>query len=133
MMDKIKDFIDTCPYLKDKKINVDYLDDENFSYSIDKSPTNPIYKKYTDGHAIKQILFNFNVVMPITSIALENLMNSSFFDDFAKWIDTQNKKRNLPEIDGVQSIECTTNDYILVKSEATTAIYTIQMNCKYYE
>jgi len=41
-MEKIKEFIETCPLLKKGKINVDYLKDKPQSYSIDRTPVNPI-------------------------------------------------------------------------------------------
>ena len=36
-MELIKDFIETCPLLEGDKINVDYLKDEIYSYSIDRT------------------------------------------------------------------------------------------------
>lgn len=131
-MQFIKEFIETCNLLKNGKVNVDYLNNKQYSYSIDKVPVNPIYKKYRDGGSIKQIAFDFSITLPLTNVALYNLINSKFCEDFMSWIETQNNNRNLPNIPGVRSIECTSPGYVLQKSE-TTAIYIIQMNCKYYE
>lgn len=131
-MQYIKEYIETCPLLKGNKINVDYLKDKEYSYSIDRTPVNPVVKQYTDGASIKQIAFDFSITFPIVSVALYNLMNSKFCDDFMDWIESQNNKRNLPGIEGARSIRCTSPGYILSKSE-TTAIYIIQMNCQYYE
>lgn len=131
-MQCIKEFIEKCPLLDGNKINVDYLDNKEYSYSIDRTPINPIAKQYVDGAAIKQIAFDFSIAFPIGSISLYNLMNSSFCDDFMDWIEIQNNNRNLPEIDGIRTIKCTSPGYILSKSE-TMAIYIIQMNCQYYE
>lgn len=131
-MQSIKEFIEKCPLLKGNKINVDYLSNKQYSYSIDRTPINPIAKQYTDGATLKQIAFDFSITFPIGSVALYNLMNSRFCDDFMDWIENQNNQRNLPEIDGARSIRCTSPGYILSKSE-TMAIYIIQMNCQYYE
>ena len=132
-MEKIKEFIETCPLLDGDKINVDYLKDEIYSYSIDRIPSQPIAAKFTDGRGgKKQISFDFSVTAPISSRVVTNLANSKFGEDFIEWIETQQRLRNLPDIDGAFSIECTSPSYILQKTE-TTAIYIIQMNFAYYE
>ena len=106
-IDKIKKFLEKCPLLKDGKINVDYLKDDIGSYSIDRTPTNPLIKKFTSGGGKYQITFDFCVNAPIDSNVINNLANSRFCEDFMKWIKEQNSKKNLPEIDGAFSIECT--------------------------
>lgn len=131
-MQLIKEFIETCPLLDGDTINVDYLEDDIYSYSIDRTPTQPVTQKYIDGGTKKQITFDFTVTAPLSSRAVENLVNSKFGEDFIKWIETQNKSRNLPNIDGAFNIECTSPSYVLQKTE-TTAIYIIQINFTYYE
>lgn len=55
IIENIRKFIKSCPYLNDyigatkPKINVDYLDDEVISYSIERVPANPILETYIDG------------------------------------------------------------------------------------
>lgn len=129
-LEKIKEFIATCPLLSGGKINLDYLEDEIDSYSIDKTPSNPILKPYTDGGGIYQITFDFVVAAPYSKI--ENLTNSKFFEDFSGWIREQDKKGILPNIDGAQHIKCTSPDYILQKVK-TIAMYIIQMQFTYLE
>lgn len=128
----IKEYIEKCPLLKKGKIDVDYLQDDIDSYSIDRTPSNPIVKKYNDGSAIEQITFDFTVQAPLSSNTIDNLVNSKFCEDFMEWIEKQNKQRILPNIPEVQSIRCTSPGYILQKTE-TQAVYIIQMNCQYYE
>lgn len=132
-MQLIKEYIETCPLLEGDKINVDYLDDEVYSYSIDRTPSQPMAKQFVDGYGGKyQIAFDFTVTAPISSRVVTNLANSKFGEDFMEWIKTQNTLRKLPEIDGAFSIECTSPSYVLQKTQ-TTAIYIIQMNFTYYE
>lgn len=132
-MELIKEYIETCPLLDGDKINVDYLDDEVYSYSIDRTPSNPVLKKFNDGRGgKKQITFDFTVTAPLSSRVVTNLSNSKFGEDFMEWIETQQRLRNLPQINGAFSIECTSPSYILQKTE-TTAIYIIQINFTYYE
>lgn len=132
-MQNIKEYIETCPLLDGDKINVDYLDDEVYSYSIDRTPTQPEIKQFIDGRGGKyQIAFDFTVTAPISSRVVTNLANSKFGEDFMEWIKTQNRLKNFPKINGAFSIKCTSPSYILQKTE-TTAIYIIQINFTYYE
>jgi len=57
IMQAIKEYIETCDLLEGNKINVDYLKDDNYSYSIDRTPVDPVYKRYVDGATIKQVAF----------------------------------------------------------------------------
>lgn len=132
-MQKIKEYIETCPLLDGDKINVDYLDDKIYSYSIDRTPTQPEIKQFIDGRGGKyQIAFDFTVTAPISSRVVTNLANSKFGEDFMEWIKTQNRLKNFPKINGAFFIKCTSPSYILQKTE-TTAIYIIQINFTYYE
>ena len=132
-MQLIKEFIETCPLLNGGKISVDYLKDKPQSYSIDRTPVQPEVKKFIDGRGGKyQIAFDFSVTAPLSSQAIVNLANSKFCEDFMKWVETQNRLKNFPKIQGAFSIKCTSPGYILQKTE-TTAIYIIQMNFTYYE
>ena len=126
----IKEYIETCPLLKNGKINVDYLKDKPQSYSIDITPNNPIYKEYKDGTKLKQITFDFTVQAPLSTQVIVNLANSKFCEDFMNWIEVKNREEILPNIIGIQWIKCTSPGYILGKTE-TTAIYIIQMQVVY--
>jgi hypothetical protein len=132
-MQKIKEWIETCPLLEGNKINVDYLDDDVYSYSIDKTPTQPQVEKFIDGIGGKyQITFDFTVQLPLSPDVIDNLTNSQFGEDFMEWIDTQNMLDNLPDIEGAFSIECTSPNYVLQKQD-TIVMYIIQMNFTYYK
>ena len=131
-MELIKEFIETCPYLNKGKIIVDYLKEDINSYSIVQSTTTPIVTKYRGGGSLRQIAFDFVVQAPISSRNIDNLANSKFGEDFMAWIEEQDDNRNLPKIENVQHIQCTSPSYILQRTQ-TQAIYIIQMNCTYYQ
>ncbi len=132
-MQKIKEFIETCPLLDGNKINVDYLDDEVYSYSLDKTPVQPQAQRFVDSFGGKfQIAFDFTVQLPLSPAIIDNLTNSEFGEDYTEWIRTQNSLRKLPDIDGAFSIECTSPPYVLQKTD-TQVIYIIQHVFTYYE
>lgn len=131
-MQLIKEFIETCPYLNNGKIDVDYLKEDVNSYAIVQATTTPVVTKYRGGGSIRQIAFDFVVQAPISSRNIENLANSKFGEDFMNWIEEQDDVRNLPKIPNVQHIQCTSPSYILQRTN-TQATYIIQMNCTYYQ
>lgn len=96
-MDLIREFIETCPLLKNGKVNVDYIKDKPQSYSVDETPTTTVLKEYRDGGTQNQILFDFSVQANFS--VLENIKNSKFCDDFTDWIKEQDKIGNLPKIE----------------------------------
>ena len=129
-MELIKEFIETCPLLKNGKVNVDYIKDKPQSYSIDETPVNPVLQNYADGGRQIQIQFDFSVQANFS--VLENIKNSKFCDDFTNWIYEQDKIGNLPKVEGINWITCTGRGTILQTTE-TTAIYVIPMQVVYDE
>ena len=93
----IKEFIETCPLLKNGKVNVDYIKDKPQSYSVDETPATTVLIAYPDGGSRNQILFDFSIQADFS--ALENIKNSKFCDDFTDWIKQQDKIENLPKIE----------------------------------
>lgn len=126
----IKEFIESCPYLNKGKVNVDYIKNKPLSYSIDETPVDPVLQNFSDGGRRLQIQFDFSIRANFS--ALENIKNSKFCDDFTDWIYEQNKKENLPKIDGAVWIKCLGRGTILQTTE-TTAIYIIPMQVAYIE
>jgi len=123
-MEKIKEFIETCPLLKGGKINVDYLKDKPQSYSIDRIPVAPEIQKFVDGNGGKrQIAFDFTVTAPISSQAIANLANSKFCEDFMEWIEIQNRRKNFPDIEGAFSIKCTSPRIHFTKDRNNSNLY----------
>lgn len=129
-MELIKEFIETCPYLKKGKVNVDYIKDNPQSYSIDETPVDPVLQNFSDGGRRLQIQFDFSIQANFS--VLENIKNSKFCDDFTDWIYEQNKQENLPKIEGAVWIKCLGRGTILQTTEAT-AIYVIPMQVAYDE
>lgn len=132
-MEAIRNWINGFDILDGKKINVDYLKENIYEYSIDRTPSSLWIKKFVDGSGgLRQVTFDFSVSLPLSSQAMDNLVNSQFCDDFVDIVDRKNKNKDLPLIEGAFKIECTSNGYLLQKT-ATTSIYIIQLNFQYYK
>ena len=60
LIDYIRSLLRTCPLLENERINVDFLDAQNGSYSVNTSPAAPIVKRFIDGSSIRQYVFTFS-------------------------------------------------------------------------
>ncbi|NFF80382.1 chloramphenicol resistance protein [Clostridium botulinum] len=116
-----------------KKVNVNYLDSNIDTYSIEEVPCEPILKKYLDGSSLRQYLFVFTSREPYSSNEVQNIENSGFYEKFADWIEIQNDNEVFPILG--ENMECTeikvgSSGYAFAVSE-DTAQYQIQLRLKY--
>lgn len=139
IINSIRDYIRTCPYLKEffnaVKVNVDYLAEDPTSYSIEETPCEPIVKKYVDGSSVRQYEFVFCSRESYGPDVLQNIDNCGFYEDFANWIEEQNDLGNLPVLDSnkeCKSIKCLTTGYAF-QTDIDKARYQIQMRMTYFQ
>lgn len=118
--------------LTDKKyqINANFLTNDINNYSLDRLPVDdnveqwiiPI-KKYREVYELRSRNSYGQEVM-------ENLTNIGFFEEFEEIINSNNKKGVLPDIEGIESIECL-NVGALSIAETQTSIFAIQIQINY--
>lgn len=99
IIDSIRDYILTCEFLKNYKVNVDHLG-VNMEYSINALPCNPLIKKYADGGSVKQFQFALTSKDCYDGDARTAIENSGFYERFEDWIEQQDIKGILPELSG---------------------------------
>jgi hypothetical protein len=99
IIDSIRDYILTCDFLKDYKVNVDHLG-VNMEYSINALPCDPLIKKYVDGGSIKQFQFALTSKDCYDGDARTAIENSGFYEQFEDWIAEQDSKGIYPELIG---------------------------------
>ena len=130
-IDALVDYFKLCPLLKEGVMGVDYLEDKATAYSINPYlNSSPVIRKYTDGGALKQYPFYFQSTEIYSSDAVDMIENSGFYEDFEQWIKEQNKAGNLPDVEGIQSIEAMSNGFLYDES-GSVAIYQIQCRITY--
>lgn len=136
MIEAIRDYIATCPYLAEGRIlGVDRLGADPVEYSIDTVPCEPVVKRYTDGSSVRQIEVIFGSREAYGQNVLQNIINSGFYEAFADWIEQQDNLRNLPNFGqyrSAQSIAVLTNGYAFEVGEDTSR-YQIQLRITYYQ
>ena len=132
MIDKIrKYFIDNIQLAQEfENILVDFIGDDAVSYTIEPVPVEPIIRPYTDGSSLRQYVFQFGSREFYDDSVAQNIENLDFYEKFRNEIETNNREGILPDIDGIQSIECLT-DGTIQDVQNGTAKYIIQMRITY--
>lgn len=134
MVEKLKEyFIEHVQLASEfKNILVDFLGEEATTYVIEPIPEQEIVTPYTDGGSLNQFIFQFGSREFYDDGVAQNIENLDFYEKFKEEIEANNKNGILPDIEGIQSIECTTGG-TLDGAESGTAKYIIQMKIKYYK
>ena len=132
MIEKIRDYFKENVTLAEEfdNILVDFLGEDATSYSIEPIPVEPKLKPYTDGGSLNQYVFQFGSREFYDNSVAQNINNLGFYEKFQEEIETNNKNGVLPEITGIQSIECLNNGTIQ-DVQSGTAKYVIQMRITY--
>lgn len=132
LIDSIRTFISSCPFMQDWRVNVDYLGDA-MEYSIDPLPCDPIIQRYTDGGAKKQYQFAFTSKEEYDQDARINIENSGFYEQFAEWLESRRFAGELPDLETGKSpvrIE-TMNSGYLYDVDGENARYRIECRLIY--
>lgn len=111
------------------EINADFLGEVG-DFSLDKVPTEPEVESWVLGIEVHKDVFNFRSRKAYSSDELNNLENIGFFEDFQKIIKYNNDEGILPDIKGIESIECL-NCGTLNSTDGTQAIFDIQIQITY--
>lgn len=132
MIEKIREYFLEKVTLAEKFDNIlaDFLGDDATSYTIEPIPIEPILKRYADGGSLRQYAFQFGSREFYDNSVAQNIANLEFYEQFQKEIEENNLNGVLPEIDGIQMIECTSHG-TLDGAESGTAKYVIQMKITY--
>lgn len=114
------------------QINANMLDNDIENYSLDKIPTASTIEKWINGTEIHRDVYSFRSRKSYSQDTINNLKNVGFFETFEKQIKSNNNKGILPEIEGIESIECL-NSGTMVSAETGTAEFDIQIQITYKE
>ena len=124
--------IDTLTTDKSYQINANTLDNDINNYSLDKIPTASTVSKWVNGVEIHRDVYSFRSRMAYSQNTINNLLNIGFFEKFESIIKSNNKKGILPEINGIQNIECL-NCGTMNSADTSTAEFDIQLQITYRE
>lgn len=112
------------------QINANMLSNEIDNYSLDKIPTNSTVEKWITGFEIHRDVYAFRSRMAYSEDTINNLLNIGFFEKFENIIKSNNDKGILPDIDGIEKIECL-NCGTMNNAGTNTAEFDIQLQITY--
>lgn len=124
--------IDTLTTDKSYQINANMLDNDINNYSLDKIPTSSTVEKWVTGIEIHRDVYSFRSRMAYSQDTINNLLNIGFFEKFESIIKSNNEEGILPNINGIQSIECL-NCGSMNSTDTNTAEFDIQLQITYRE
>lgn len=135
VIENVRTWLRTYEGLKGR-LDVDCLDEDADTYSIDTIPCEETLKKYRDGSRRKQFQFAVSSRRYYGQDIDTNVDNLQFFEDLTAWIENKEAMRQLPEMDKGKTalkIVVTSTAYPFVVSEDGTARYQLQMRLEYFQ
>ena len=130
-IEAIRKFFMQCPLLKNGALNIDHLDSDAINYSINSDiNSNLVIKRYRDGGELRQFLFTFMSTEIRSQDIVDQIQAMGFYEQLEDWIELQNKINNLPDIEGIQSIEIMSPAFLWDASESVS-YYQIQLRITY--
>ena len=124
--------IDTLLTDNKYQINANMLSSEPNNYSLDKIPTASTVEEWITGTRICRDVYSFRSRVGYSQDTINNLINVGFFEIFEKIISSNNEEGILPEIKGIQSIQCL-NCASMTNANTNTAEFDIQLQIEYKE
>lgn len=112
------------------QMNTNMLSNNPNNYSLDKIPVASTVEKWITGLEIHKDVYSFRSRMSYSQDVMDNLTNVGFFEVFEDIIRANNKQGILPNIEGIESIECL-NCGSMNNAESNTCEFDIQLQIKY--
>lgn len=124
--------IDTLTNDNSSQINANMLSNDINNYSLDKIPTTTEVESWIIGISKRRDVYSFRSRMSYSQDTINNLKNIGFFEKFENIIKSNNNEGILPDIEGIESIECL-NCGTMNNAETKTAEFDIQIQITYIE
>ena len=124
------DIIDDLTNSKKYQINANMLSNDINNYSLDKIPSDKVVEKWIIGTTIEKDIYSFRSRLSYSQDTINNLKNIGFFEEFESIIKSNNEEGVLPNIQGIESIECL-NCGTLNSVDGSEATFDIQIQITY--
>ena len=131
----VMDYFIKCPFLKDGVFRVDALGPDPIEYTIETGIFDPVIERYVDGSSDRQYQFQFGSREFYGMDRIQNIENSTFYEQFADWVEQNNFNGNLPEMpDGMEAeaLEVLSPGYIF-DGAMKNARYQISLRLLYFK
>lgn len=111
------------------KLNINFLSNNVDDYSLVKLPVEEV-NKWITGEEIRREQYNLVSRRTYSQTISNNIENLGFFELVAEKIRENNQNDILPDIDGIEKIECL-NCGSLIDRDTNTAVFSIQLQITY--
>ena len=122
------EIINTLTTNRDYQIGADFLGDIG-DFSLDKMPNENEVTRWIDGTEQHQDTYSFRSRKAYSQDTINNLQNIGFFEEFENKIKSNNDKGVLPDIEGIESIKCSSGT--LNNTDGKQATFDIQIQIIY--
>ena len=129
LRDYLFEIINTLTSSRNYQISADMLGKVG-DFSLDKIPTDSEVEKWVIGLEIHRDVYSFRSRKAYSQDTINNLKNIGFFEAFESKIKSNNDEGVLPNIAGIESIECL-NCGTLNSVDGTQATFDIQIQITY--
>ena len=129
LRDYLFEVVNTLTTNRNYQINADMLGKVG-DYSLDKIPTDNLIERWITGLEKHRDVYSFRSRKAYSQDTINNLKNIGFFEEFESIIKSNNDKGILPDIDGIETIECL-NCGTLNSVDGTQATFDIQIQITY--
>ena len=114
-----------------KQINVNFLSDDINNYSLDRIPTDTEVEQWIIGQIKHRDIYSFRSRMGYSPDVMSNISNIGFYEQFEQTIKENNENGILPDIEGIESIECLNSGTMVSNDDGKTAVFDIQIQITY--
>lgn len=98
IIEGVSAFFISCPLLRDGVFRIDALGDDPTEYAITIGSFDPIIESYIDGSSDRRYQFAFESREAYDMDRVNNIANSSFYEQFADWIESRNAAGEMPSL-----------------------------------
>lgn len=133
LRDYLFEIINTLITNRNYQINANMLSDKIDDYSLDKIPTDTEMEQWIIGGGVNRDVYSFRSRKSYSRDWVVNLKNMGFFEQFEHQIKNNNNEGVLPNIQGIESIECLNPFTMISNQDGKSATFDIQIQITYRE
>lgn len=139
VIDSLHSYFKTFPGFLARRLDIDCLDKDPDSYSLDCEPTERVIKRYMDGGSVRRQLFTISSRVCYGPDLTQQQENVHFFETLEDWLLSQERSGVLPDLGmkrRARSLEVISSAYPIEANDGeggTTARYQIQMELIYLQ
>lgn len=133
MIQELHKFFADCPLLGGSEVHVDYLGEQEGSFTIETVPCEPVIKRYYTGGSLRQYCFVIALRCEYGGSPGENMRNEQLCEELAEWAEVCSESANLPVLPAGQTAQqlCVTSGGYMFDESTNHARYQIGMKLIY--